>query len=632
MKTSLLLLKLTLIGNRKNYMVPFKEGLNYISGPTSTGKTSILEMIDYALGSKGHKDYIEIGSSCTSVELEMKIGIDQYKIRRKLFNFTAPVIVEEWNEEQSTYKFFDRLEIDSPSNSNSLSAFLVEKLGLSNFKISNQSFSFRDLYKYSYLKQTEIDNENIMGEKDWAKNIKRRATFEIIFNIYDELLAGLKASLKAKEEELKEHNMRLIGVKNFLTNIDVLDIEKYQGLKTKMETEISEQRKMLAEIKADKGINTNLSTNLQGKIIKIKQELGNIGETKNDQRQFISKLRLLVNQYQSETDKKEMAMEGYLALNKYEYIVCPNCLKPVTVLDSVDSCCLCGSEKGDEISELLVIKKEVRSLKLKTTELKKFIDAEEMKFDDILKSEKRTKTELTEAELEITHLYKDYVNPHIEQIEQLNYEIGRKNRVLSELDQSLTMLDELRRLEHLVKSKEDSKIKLKENIKSIEANAIDKKDIIRDLSHKLYDILTAFNFPKLNAAYIEEKTYLPYVRDRLYSNLGSLAGVTLITMAYYLAILLEACVENRYHLNLLIIDSPRKNLGAKADQEDFKDEEIFNSIIKFFITIENTVKDKLQLIVVNNGYPDFLPKDCLIAEFDGSGVKGLPYGLVDDAI
>jgi len=357
-----------------------------------------------------------------------------------------------------------------------------------------------------------------------------------------------------------------------------------------------------------------------------------VGENKNDQRQFISKLRLLVNQYQSETDKKEMAMEGYLALNKYEYVVCPNCLKPVTKPDSVDSCCLCGSEKDDEISELLVIKKEVRSLKLKTTELKKFIDAEEIKFDDILKSEKQLKTELADAELEITHLYKDYVNPHIEQIEQLNYEIGKKNRIFTELDQSLTMLDELRRLEQLVKSKEDSRIKLKENIRSIEANAIDKKDVIRELSHKLYEILTAFNFPKLNAAYIEEKTYLPYVRDRLYRNLGSLAGVTLITMAYYLAILLEAGVKNRYHLNLLIIDSPRKNLGAKADQEDFKDEEIFNSIIRFFITIENTVKDKLQLIVVNNGYPDFLPKDCIIAEFDGSGVKGLPYGLVDDAI
>lgn len=632
MKTRFLLLRLTLIGNRKNYIVEFKDGLNYISGPTSTGKTSILEMIDYCLGSKGHKAYIEIGNSCSNVELEIRIGSDQYKIRRKLFNFTAPVVVEEWNEEQGTYKFFDRLEIDSPSNSNSLSAFLVEKLGLSSLKISNQTFSFRDLFKYSYLKQTEIDNENIMGEKDWVKNNKRRATFEIIFNIYDELLAGLKATLKEKEEDLKEHNIRLNGVRDFLKNTDNLDYENFYGLKKKMESEIDEQRKILAKIKLDKGIDNELSTSLQSKIITFKRELTSIGETKNDQRLFINKLRLLANQYQSEIDKKEMALEGYIALNKYEYVVCPNCLKPVIKTDSVDSCCLCGSEKDAEISELLVIKKEIRTLKSKTTELNKFIDTEEVKYDDILKKEKQLKTELTEIEVEIQHLYKDYVNPNIEQIEQLNYEIGKKNRVLMELDKSLTMIDELRRLEQLVRSKEDSRDKIKENIKSTEANAIDRKDVVRDLSHQLYAILTAFKFPKLNAAYIDEKTYLPFVRDRLYRDLGSLAGVTLITMAYYLAILLEACGENRYHLNLLIIDSPRKNLGAKADQDDFKDEEIFNSIIRFFVKLEEEVKDKLQLIIVNNGYPDFLPKECIRAEFDGSGVKGLPYGLIDDAI
>jgi hypothetical protein len=31
-------------------------------------------MIDYALGSKGHKSYIEIGDNCTHVELEFKIN------------------------------------------------------------------------------------------------------------------------------------------------------------------------------------------------------------------------------------------------------------------------------------------------------------------------------------------------------------------------------------------------------------------------------------------------------------------------------------------------------------------------------------------------------------------------------
>lgn len=52
MRTQIKIDSLTLIGSRKNYSVRFKDGFNLISGPTSTGKTSILEMIDYALGLK----------------------------------------------------------------------------------------------------------------------------------------------------------------------------------------------------------------------------------------------------------------------------------------------------------------------------------------------------------------------------------------------------------------------------------------------------------------------------------------------------------------------------------------------------------------------------------------------------
>lgn len=74
MKIRIRLVTLTLIGTRKNYTVKFRNGFNYISGHTSTGKTSILEMIDYALGSKGHKSYIEIGSTCSQVELVLFIG------------------------------------------------------------------------------------------------------------------------------------------------------------------------------------------------------------------------------------------------------------------------------------------------------------------------------------------------------------------------------------------------------------------------------------------------------------------------------------------------------------------------------------------------------------------------------
>ncbi|WP_138494376.1 hypothetical protein [Paenibacillus pinistramenti] len=146
------------------------------------------------------------------------------------------------------------------------------------------------------------------------------------------------------------------------------------------------------------------------------------------------------------------------------------------------------------------------------------------------------------------------------------------------------------------------------------------------------NVLKSFNFPKLSNAYIG-KDYLPYVRGRKYDDIGSLGSVTLITMAYYLSILLVGIKEYNNHPGLLIIDTPRKNLGAdpNQDEEQFKDEKIYNSIIRYFIQMEQDNPEQLQLIIINNGYPEFLPQSNVIAEFDGDGSKGLPYGFIDDA-
>ena len=76
-----------------------------------------------------------------------------------------------------------------------------------------------------------------------------------------------------------------------------------------------------------------------------------------------------------------------------------------------------------------------------------------------------------------------------------------------------------------------------------------------------------------------------------------------------------------------MIDTPRKNLGVDASQEDFRDEEIFNSIIRTFIELDENEKDKLQLIIVNNGYPSFMPKEDIIVEYDSKD----KIGLIDDA-
>ena len=634
MKIKMKILKLTLLGARKDYTVVFKDGLNYISGHTSTGKTSILEMIDYALGSKEHKSYIEIGSSCSATELELLIGTSQFLFRRKLFMFTEPVIVETWDAAKGKYVFYMRCEIDVPSNPQSLSAFLIEKLNLADVSISGDRFSFRDLFKYSYLKQTEIDNEDIMHERDWPHNLKRKATFEIIFNLFDATLDGYKDTLKKKEAERNELGIRLQGIKDFLINSDLTDMTDFSRQATVLVSEIETLRNQLAGIKRNKGVDTSFANELRRRIIALKEALRILSGDKFDQQDYLNRLHLLLNQYESEIEKRQMAKDGYFAFNQYEFAYCPNCLKPIKASVGVhDVCCLCGNEKSESSSELLILEKEIKQIRRKLTELGKFIETEDKKLDDIIDSENKRQKELAELEQELQHLYTDYDNPQLEQIELLNYEIGQKSRLQYELEQRLKMIEELEGIEKYLQDKNTSIERLRETIRELSKLTTDKQELIRALSKRFTGILKAFEYPKLSNSYIDEKNYLPYVRGNKYNDIGSLAGVSLITMAYYVALLLEGIVDSYHHLNLLLIDSPRKNLGAQNTSEadvEFMDEKIYHAIIKYFVEIGAAYKDNLQLIIVNNGFPDFLPNECIVAEFDTER-EDLPNGLIDDA-
>lgn len=634
MKKRLKIESLVLVGTRKNYTVNFHDGFNLISGHTSTGKTSILEMIDYALGAQSHKSYIEIGNSCSHVELVVVIGDEKFKIRRELFNFKAPVVVEDWRDDKNKYLFYNRYEIDVPSNPKSLSAFLIEKLGLANITISGQTFSFRDLFKYCYIKQTEIDNEDILGEKVWTKDFKRKATFEIIFNIYDNALEEYKRALEDRKQEAHDLALQITGIQDFLKTVDIVDSEACKEFEKSIRKEIAELSAQLTEIKKGKGNMSSESIALRRRIEEVKSKIADLDEKHRDQEQYLKKLRLLYNQYLSEVDKKELAIQGYLTFNQYEFQLCPNCLRPIKHTENAEVCCLCGSEKSDDTAETLILKNEISVLKRKAHELLRFIEAEDRKYDAIIHESHELRLALSEAEIELQHLSQGYIDPLMEQIEYINYEIGLKNRRLFELEKNLKMFQEVDRLNEIFKKKEKSIEMLKSNIKVLTANAVDKQVLIEQLSTTLYDILGAFDYPKLSTAYIDDKRYLPYVRGRKYDDIGSLAGVMLITMAYYLTLMIVGSGEGYYHPNLLIIDSPRKNLGAQNtndDDEEFKDEKIFSATMRCLYNTAESRKNEIQMIVVNNGYPDFLPRECVVAEFDADQQRGLPKGLIDDA-
>ncbi|MEC0710132.1 hypothetical protein P8881_21615 [Bacillus haynesii] len=639
MSKKIFLDKLTLIGFRKNYNVKFKKGLNCISGPVATGKSSIAEMINYVFGSKDHKSYIEIRKSCKEVSLDFYIGDSKYKLVRPLFDFDRPVKLFRWDNNNLIFsEDFELLEVDSPSNENSLSAFLLKQMGLPKIIVANQSFSFRDILKYSYVKQSEIDSENLLMEKNWGTNLKRKPTFEIIFNTYNELLGELKQQLKKQTEKITHLEKKKDGVYEFFKEINILSRKDYLEKKSTLNKQLDKKKEKLQKVKLKGKYNDDLTLRLEKKIGKIKEQLSINAVAILEKKKYIEKLLLLRNQYSSEIQKIEFILEGASVLNKYDFEVCPSCLNK---LENKSGCNLCGSDLKDlSKEEEKIFKSELRRLKKKMGKIRGQIEYNEGHLNELEADKKVLYKELKLNQREIDHLRNNYISPFVEQIEQINYEIGNLNNNLDQLEKDLKIINKFSEFEKNIQIENEEFENIKRRIKSIEEDSLSKNEVIESLTALFKNILEGFSFPKLSDAFIKEATYLPFVRGVKYNKLGSGGAITMTTMAYFLSIALLK-TPNKNHPGFLILDSPRKNLGADADDE-FKDEEIFNSIIKYFISITYPrIKDKsdtedkheiddIQLIIINNGFPDFLPSDDLIKVFDGKGTGDRPYGLIDD--
>lgn len=618
-----------LIGIEKDYEVNFRKGLNFISGPTSTGKTTIFELINYAFGGKTHKNYIEVGSRATDVEVEFVINGIQYRIKRTLFKFELPILVEVYDEETKKFEILRTFLPDNKEYEKTISAFLLSKLGLDGVKVVNQNFSFRDLFKFSYLKQTKIDDENILEANVWAKYAKQKATFEIIFNIYDQLIGELKSQVKHKQEEINEEKIKLHGVSDFLKHSEVENFESVDLRKKEIEVQANELNKLLNEKKEqirDESSDT-MARQLSDKILEKKQNrTATVTELEN-QNHYIRNLITLSNQYSNDVEKIDAAIMGVREINKYDFLLCPNCLQPLESHAKDSNCLLCNRSMETVAEEILMLKNERKSINTKLKELNQHITQSLEVRDSISMTEEKLSISISSDEKLLDELTDNYVNPFVEEISLINLSLGKLYSEKEELDSSLRFIKELNRLNLVLKDKMNDLDDLKNQIEE-QKDLNEKDDVFKGLNEKFTEILEKFKFPKLSKSYIDPSKYLPYVRDRKYDDLGSLGAVTLLTVAFYLTILEEASKPeiNSNHLNILMIDTPSKNLGVSAKSSEFQDEEIFDSMIRYFIDLDERMADELQLFVINNGYPEFLPAKYLIKEFSSDGHSG----LIDD--
>ena len=121
------------------------------------------------------------------------------------------------------------------------------------------------------------------------------------------------------------------------------------------------------------------------------------------------------------------------------------------------------------------------------------------------------------------------------------------------------------------------------------------------------------------------------MRGNRYTDIGSTGALTLISLAWELAIFERAVEQGDPHPGFLMIDSPQKNLkpetgGAAGDE--FVDARHPPPRLGAHRRLERRHGEPAQIIVVDNLPPD-IADDHVIVRFSGQADHP-PYGLIED--
>ncbi|MEX0289743.1 MAG: AAA family ATPase, partial [Flavobacteriaceae bacterium] len=221
---SLKINKLILLGFRKDYIIPFHPGVNIIYGDADTGKSSILRIVYYLLGSKLPELDVEIASSANRAVLEIEIDGAIYCIHRDLFDGNVDVEVfscpfEEMNENFPTK--FGATFAPKGREKKSLSEHLLDLLNFPNIDIKVAPskddsrlarLSIRDLFKFCYLNQDVVGSRQILDLNNPTVFVKNKEVFKYIFNALDGNISALQTQIaeKTQQHHALENKLRVV--------------------------------------------------------------------------------------------------------------------------------------------------------------------------------------------------------------------------------------------------------------------------------------------------------------------------------------------------------------------------------------------------------------------------------------
>lgn len=628
--------KLIIVGVDREYQCTFQSGLNLIWGDLDSGKSSILNLIDFALGGKfGDLDNDEIKLYGRSVVLEVSLNKKIITLNRVLGDKVNLIKVYEccYANINEHYPLLCSASSEGQEPDGWVSDILLDYLDIPKVKLKQSKYkddsnssrlSFRDLMKLIHLKQKRVASDNLMDLANGPVFNRNVEVQKFVYGVHDDQLAQLNEEIKKESDAFKALSSKAKFVDEFLsaTNSKINSSEDVVKIKIELEA-IDEEIRLL---KTNSKLASSTSEHFSKEIKLLAESIQNLENNRYGIKAKLTDYKRLKASYEKDLSciKDSLIMRDSLSVYEltHKEVSCPTCSGAIKLDDDVLT------------NEQLEF--EQRSIKNRLSGCSKAIDKIKSNLTLLDQNITERKNLLSEIRYNFEQNNLESLSPIIEMVSRAEAVRRSLYGRLVEFERNSKLVQKLEDIYSRIRSKEIHIGKLKTDLIRVESQLVSTDDIIEKLSVYYKNLMDASKLTRIYGSSIDNK-FMPKFRERTYTKISSGGVRTLMSVYLYISRLKYLLDNGGYLPTTLLLDTPGQNIGkySREDGEDssLSDPAIYEQIYKSMVDLtEVASKESYQIIVVDNDLATSLEDDnyFLVKRFDKTEKHG-EKGLISDA-
>ncbi|HEX8377852.1 MAG TPA: AAA family ATPase [Pedobacter sp.] len=592
-----------LIGGDRKF--DFDKGLNIITGPIATGKTTLMRCLSGMFAGDISVPR-ETRENVTNLAGQIQIKEETYSIVRP-FVTTRNAKVDIAGRFESHRLPVYQGDVNDPLTYRD---WLLEKMGLPQLEVptaptqieSDKSpLTVSDYLLYCYLRQTEID-ECVFGHTKPPKNIKRKYVFEVIYGKFNIEISKLQDRQRELVSELRRLKGQSKTVEEFLEGTNIANRAMIRQEIKNIEDRIANFEKESTAISNRVLTETN-TQQLKSTIFNLEKKIEAFLKSVDFEKNSIEQKNALLAQLQTFSSRLTKAIVAGNYLLDYDFIACPRCNSSVSLERAeADICYLCLQTPSQQISRDDLIAEQER-IDHQINETRELIRGHEATIKNITGEIKTIEASYNRLKDELDYRTKSYVSATGEKIAEIEHQRTSLQEEKKRYEDYLNLFTRHDKFKERISVIETQLQELELQIEaalSAASNFEDRVNRLEENFRQIVDELRIERFPDHGFTGIDRKTYLPVFGGRRFDEVQSLGLKVMINVAHAVAHQLTSLELNLLLPNILIIDGLSSNLGYKGiDLERIK------AMYHFLIKINNQYKDSLQIFVTDNSIPEF---------------------------